>query len=273
MLGDTVEEIAAEKAGIIKEGGEVLCYPQSEGVMQVFEKACEACHGRMYEAAMPLRLVERSLYGQRFDLRIADEIAACCDRSDWVIRDLKITLPGTYQTKNAALAAQAACLLAAKGYPVTEESIRRGLRKTHWAGRFEWLDRSPDFIIDASHNLEGVEILKESLQRYFSDKPIVFIVGILRDKPYREMILPMLPLASEFYCVTIDSPRTLTAEELKQVIEEMGGQATACASVSDAVDRAELAAGSSGVVCAYGSLYYIGVVRGIVVGHRSSESK
>lgn len=248
-LGNTLAKIAWEKAGIIKPGGHVLAAPQCAAVDAVFQTVCWERKAVLHTAALPVRTVRPDLDGQSFDLPGHPE--------------LHIPLLGTYQIENGALAAQAAFLLGEQGWPVTEQAVREGLDRTVWPGRFELLRREPAVLIDGAHNPAGAGALRLSLETYFPGKRIVFVTGVLADKDYGAMLSEVLPLADRFYTVAPPSPRALSARDLASWLRERGAEAEPCGSVAEAVRLAEERAGQDGVVCAFGSLYYIGQVRAL----------
>ncbi len=262
ILGETLCEIAAEKAGIIKKDGLVLLYPQQEDVERVFEEACKKVGSSLIKATMPQEVKSRSLEGLTFDLSVM--------KREW--KDVEIGMAGVYQANNAALAAQAACLFwdrmsVQRGgrtvtEPFLEKTIRNGLKKARWPGRFEPLAKHPWVIIDGGHNAQGAKALSECLSAYFPGQKIYFVMGVLEDKSYEEMILNILPFAETFYCVSVDSPRALPAEKLAEVIRRLGASAEAFSSRRQAVEKAMEDAGKEGVVVVCGSLYLIGEVRG-----------
>ena len=249
-LGDTLPKIAWEKAGIIKSGGHVIALPQDPAVDAVFQTVCLERKAVLHPAALPVRTARPDLWGQGFDLP--------------GLPGLYISLPGTYQMENAALAAQAALLLKELGWPVTEEAIRSGLKKAKWPGRFELLRTEPAVLIDGAHNADGARALRASLETVFPGKQIVFIAGVLADKEYDAMLTAVLPLAERFYTVAPPNARALPAEALADRLTELGGLAFPCGSVEEAVRLAVDHAGKDGVVCAFGSLYYIGQVRSLL---------
>ncbi len=248
-LGDTLTKIAWEKAGIIKTGGHVLAAPQCASVDAVFQTVCWERKTVLHTAALPVRTVRPDLDGQSFSLPGHPEF--------------HVSMLGTYQIENAALAAQAAFLLGERGWPVTEKGVRDGLDRTQWPGRFELLSRDPAVIIDGAHNPPGARALRLSLETYFPGKRIVFVSGVLADKDYAAMLSEVLPIASRFYTVAPPTSRALSAPDLAAWLRTKGAEALPCASVEEAVRLAADSAGREGVVCAFGSLYYIGQVRAL----------
>ena len=253
ILGDTLEKIAAEKAGIIKENTQVLLYPQPASVEEVFAKVCRENNSVLHKGKLPSKLLSADITGQSFELE-ADGL-----------HNYKISLLGSYQINNAAMAVQAARILQQNGFTISDENIRTGLLRAEWMGRFELLQQAPDVIIDGSHNEEGVGVLVESLHQYFNDKKILFITGVLSDKAYDKMMAEIIPLAKCFYTVTPPSPRALSAEALASYLLDNGAPAAvACDKPEAALMQALSDASEDDVICAFGSLYYIGEIRSLL---------
>ncbi len=251
ILGKTLPEIAYEKAGIIKQGGDVILYEQSTEVEQVFEKACTERSANLYKTLLSdIELNEYSIDGQSFSLGM--------------LKELKIRLLGKHQIYNAAVAVKAAELLKNRGYNIPEDALRKGLLKAKWPGRFEVIFRNPVVIIDGAHNLEGATVLKNALGEYFAGRPITYIMGVLSDKDYLSMMNVVLPGCKRLYTVTPDSPRALSAVELAKAAEGYCKNVHISDTIEEAVRTCIHSASPEEIICAFGSLYYIGIVRDIL---------
>ena len=162
------------------------------------------------------------------------------------------------------MAVEIAEILRSKGWRITDEALRQGLRDARWAGRFEILRRGgPDVLIDAGHNPQGARVLAENLRLYFPGRKCTFIMGCLAKKDHRAMLAPVLPLARRFLTVTPGYRGALPAQDLAALIRSYGADAQACETVPAAVDLAlELVnqSGDDDCICAFGSIYYIGEV-------------
>lgn len=247
-LGSTMEEIARNKAGIIKEGGTVVCYGQNEDAMKVFEEVSKEKHATLIRPDYSTLVAQDiSLHGQVF--------------SFGDMKDITIPLVGTYQLYNAAVVITAAKALAEKGYPITEEIIRAGLKGSSWPARFEILHQDPVFIVDGGHNPHGIKATAASLTRIFPEKKFIFITGVMADKDVEHILGHLVPMAQRFYTVTPDNPRAMKADVLANRIAALGVEAIPCTSVRSGVEAAMAYAGTEGVVCAVGSLYMSGEVR------------
>lgn len=248
VLGKTVEEIAETKAGIIKEGGSAVVYRGTPGVEAVFEKVCAERHVSLKKADFEsLKLLRHGLEGQVFD---------CGSR-----KALELPLLGDHQLHNAAVVLGVMDTLIEKGWKITEENIRTGLRDVSWPGRFDIMRRNPLFIIDGGHNPQCIEALVKNIQDYLAGQKIIVLTGVLADKDYADMYKPVMPLVQEFVCITPPNPRKLDAAELAQYLTNAGAVATACSSITEGVRTAMEKAGKDGVVLYFGSLYAIGAVR------------
>ena len=244
ILGNSIEEIAQAKAGIIKDNGTVLFYGQHADALPVIRSACEKHHAALH-------VVDRSslkegyydLHGQTFDYR--------------GYKDLRLGLLGKYQMNNAATVIDAVELLREKGVEITDEALRTGLKETVWPARFELLREYPPFFVDGGHNPHGVRGTVDTFKRLFPGQKAKIVMGMMRDKDVSSSIELLLPIASEFYTVTPNNDRAMPSEELAELIRSYGATATPFSCVADAV---ETAARGEGPSLAVGSLYMAGEV-------------
>ncbi len=240
-LGNTVEEIAAVKAGILKPHGAAVAAGDPGGVLS---ERCRAL-GASFTPVDPasLRILSRSPEGIVFDFD--------------GLEGLRIRLAGSYQPGNAALAVTALRELRKRGWNVPDAAIRAGLEAASWPGRFELLRRRPDFLIDGGHNPPAVEATVKSLADLWPGRKAAFVLGVMADKDVAGILERLMPVAERFYCVAPPAPRALPAEKLAEMIAERGGKAVPEPSVAAAVRRALEEAGPEGLVCALGSLYIL----------------
>lgn len=247
-LGDTVEKIAETKAGIFKEGGHAVVYRGTEGVEAVFERVCAERKVSLKKADFDsLVLRSHSLEGQVFD---------CGNR-----KELFLPLLGDHQLHNAAVVLSVADTLIEKGWNITEQNIRDGIRDVKWPGRFDIVGRKPLFIIDGGHNPQCIDALVTNIRDYLAERNIIALTGVLADKDYGEMYKPMMPYIQEFVCITPPNPRKLEATELAEHLRRVGATATPCETIPQGVQMAIEKAGKDGVVLCFGSLYTIGDIR------------
>ena len=251
FLGDTLEKIAANKAGIFKEGGHAVVYRGTPGVEAVYEQICAQKNISLRKADFDsIQLISHGLEGQVF---------SCGSR-----KDLVLPLLGDHQLHNASVVLSVIDTLIDMGWHITEDHIREGLRDTAWPGRFDIVSRNPLFIIDGGHNPQCIDALVKNIADYLTDTRLIALVGVLADKDYGEMFRPVMEYVTEFVCVTPDNPRKLPAAELAEHLQRAGAQAVACATVAEGVAKAKELAGADGAVLCFGSLYTIGDIKAAV---------
>lgn len=246
FLGNTLTKIAGEKAGIIKNGCYVIAMRQNSEVMEVIREISEEKHGTLVISdGSKAEKVRFGLERQRFDYL------------DY--KNLEIRLPGKCQIDNAVLAIDTIKALAGNGFEVQEKHLRKGLAETCWLGRFSVIGKKPLFIVDGAHNEDAAKKLADSIRFYFTNKRIVYIMGILRDKEYDKIIAETYACAEQIITVTPpDNLRALSAYELAQAVKEYHPQVTAAGSLEEAVEMAYLLADKDSVIISFGSLSFLG---------------
>ena len=248
FLGSTLEEIAETKAGIFKEGGSAVIYPNTEGVNNVLKNICRQKNMQLRQADFgALKLHSHDLEGQVFD---------CGER-----KGLQLPLLGQHQLCNAAVVLSIIDTLIEKGWAITEDHIRAGLASVSWPGRFDIVRRDPLFIIDGGHNPQCIEALVKNIRDYLAGRRVIALSGVLADKDYGEMFKPVMELVEQFVCITPPSDRKLEASALAEHLRAAGATATACDTVTQGVKTALEKAGTDGVVLCFGSLYSIADIR------------
>ena len=241
QLGDTIAAIAGEKAGIIKTGCPVVCAPQVAEAEAVIRRCCAALGAPLYQVDTGrLTPLPRSPEGQRFSYKN--------------LENLSIPLLGHHQLENAAAAIETARVLG-----LDESAIRAGLSHAQWPCRFEYLPGKPFFILDGAHNAHGAAALARGLEDYFPGQKFTMVMGVMEDKPWREMLSLLMPHTARFICLTPDGPRALPAEALASAISAVP------AMTADSLEQAiTLCRAHNEPVCAFGSLYYIGHLRSLL---------
>lgn len=248
ILGDTLEKIAREKAGILKSGSRAVLYAQTETVIRVVLDICR-------EKSIPLTVTvpetlevsASSLDGQVFTYRGKGPY--------------RLPLLGDYQLSNAAAALDTVDVLRERGWVIPDDAILRGLAAVRWPCRLELVRRNPDFLIDGAHNPQCVDALAASLKKLYGGKKLVFLAGVLADKDWQAMFERMLPLAKAFVTLTPESTRALSADTLADCLRTRGAQAYSAATLREGIQKALTLAGEDGAVCFFGSLYAAGEVR------------
>ena len=252
VLGSTVAEIASVKAGIIKPGCDVVSYGNEPEAEKVIEEVCMSRGCRRFRPDFDRIFVhEQTLTGVTFDYG--------------AFHGLTLPLAGTYQPRNAALAIETALVLRTRGWHITDGDIRSGLAAVRWPGRFELLRRSPLFILDGSHNPQGMAATAESLRAYFPGKKLWFLMGIMADKDVHAVAKLLAPLAAGFAAVEPPNPRAMKPSELAALLAaDTGAEAKAFDSIEEGAKWVLDRAGKDGVCAALGSLYFSAQVRAAV---------
>ena len=248
-LGNTLEEIAAQKGGIVKEGTPTVMALQEPSAVAVVQQICDKHHAPLALADPErLRVIDASVAGQTLE--------------DREYGKLKLPLAGEHQRKNAANVLEAVAMLRTQGYRISDDDVREGIAKTVWPARFERLSTAPDFILDGGHNPQCLHAATAALREYYPGQKVVFLVGMMADKDTDHMLAEMASIAKSFVCIRPDSPRAMQPQLLaQQLTERFHLPACACGSVREGIAEATRQAGKEGVVCALGSLYLAGEVR------------
>lgn len=244
-LGNTLPEIAAQKAGIIKPGCSAVFYGNVPEVLEVICDTCDKCGVNLRTADFDsLSVKTASFSGQTFIYKG---------------REYFIPLAGAHQAKNAAVVLEIVSALRERGFSISEEAVRAGLGKAVWPARGELLSESPFFLLDGGHNPQCASVLSAMLKEYLPGEEVVFLIGLLRDKDRKTILETLSPVAASFICLTPESDRAMPAEELAaEIRQETGKSAVACDSVSSGI---ALALGTDEKVVAFGSLYLAGYIR------------
>lgn len=256
FLGDTLPQIAEQKAGIIKEGCPVVTAEQQPEVYEVLERVCR-------EKNTGLLIADRSGIDH---VRYEDGYLVF----DWEeYQSLRLSLLGACQTRNAVCAVKTIQRLNGLGFCVGDDTVRAALKHTVWPGRFEIISRSPLVVIDGAHNEAAAEELRKTLEMGFTNRKIIYIIGVLADKEHEKMLQCMLPLAEKVYTITPENPRALPGEELCREAMKYHGRVECPGSIHKALEKAladadaiqEKGQPESPMILAFGSLSYLGEVK------------
>ena len=253
VLGDTLGKIAYEKAGIIKENGFVVTYTQEPEAKEVVETVAKEQNAELITVPTEnVNIKEISEMGTKFNFKYGN----------YELEDLQISLIGKHQAYNASTALTTLFALRDKGeINITEEHVRKGLEETKWIGRLELLKKSPRFIIDGAHNMQGIEALKKTLQEIFNYDKLILGLGILADKDVDHMIAEMAPLGDQIIVTEANIFRAMKAEELAERISKYNKNYIVEKDIEKAIDKAIEMAGENDLILFSGSLYLIGDVR------------
>ena len=211
FLGDTLEKIASEKAGIIKEGCPVISYDNTKEVNEVIKNKAKQMHAKVtFVNSAGIRVLQESLNGESFSYRSSD--------GRWYEK-IEIPLLGRHQINNAALALETLNVIK-NYYCISDFQTEDGMRKTIWRGRIEILEREPMVICDGAHNPDGAKSVLSFLQNNFTNQRLIYIMGVLSDKDYEQMVQILAPAADKIYTVAPDNPRALSSRELCNCISK-----------------------------------------------------
>jgi dihydrofolate synthase/folylpolyglutamate synthase len=260
FLGNTVAEIAGEKAGIIRPGGVVVTLPQQPQANDVIGRSIMDLGARAVSAVPYVPPVspgsaEYAVAGQqgmvsRYPLQVMGEEIL-----------VETPLVGRHQLRNIALAIAAARELGQQGFPVTAASIERGIRETHWPGRFQVLPAAgigPEYVFDVAHNPAGAWALRSTLSGAYADRPLMFIFGAMRDKAIGEMAEILFPLADRVIATHADNPRSATAGEIREAASRTSTVVEEADNVATAIQMAGRPTRPGTAVVITGSIYIVG---------------
>lgn len=264
FLGTTIAQIAGHKAGIIKAGSAVVCYPSGEEALREILRRAEQLQVPPEKTKitdeMLIRNIKYGLERQSFSYRNHKKVT--------------LALCGKYQIRNAAVALDVLDTLCEEGFPVREAAVLKAFSEARWQGRMEILAKRPLFVIDGAHNADAADKLADSIAFYFTNKKIIYIMGILRDKEYSAIIEKTSMYAEHIITVsTPDNPRAMGAYELAVEVSRLHGKVTVADSLAEAVEMAYLLADKDSVILAFGSLSYLGELRGIVCKRDAGRGK
>jgi dihydrofolate synthase/folylpolyglutamate synthase len=270
FLGDTVGEIANEKAGIIRPGGIVVTlpqHPQANDVIgnKILELGAKAVSAVPY--VPPVSPGSEEYFNPFHSKADPGEESAFVPRSRYRVevmgKEIAVETPliGRHQLRNVALAIATAEELAKHGFPVTAETIERGISQTNWPGRFQVFPArhgAPEYVFDVAHNPAGAWALRSTLSRCYADRRLVFVFGAMRDKAVGEIAEILFPLAEAVIATRADNPRSATVEEIRQASVRASTDIEDSADVAAAVAQASTLAGPAGIVVVTGSIYVVG---------------
>lgn len=246
FLGDTLGKIALQKAGIIKPHTSVVSAVQDMEAMEVIRDVCrkKECVFDTVDQEQ-IKDISYGYEGQSFSYK------------DW--KNIKISLMGSYQIKNAALALEAIEALRKLGYELNDKAVYQGMKTAVWKGRFTVISKEPFIIMDGAHNQAAAEELVRSLKLYYPGKKFYYIFGMFRDKDYHQVIRLTAPLAEHIVTVeTPENPRALPAEELKKAVAEVNPSVEAAGNLRMAVNRVMEQIDKDAVIVIFGSLSFLG---------------
>ncbi len=261
FLGNTVTEIAREKAGIMRQGGIVVTLPQQPEANDVIGNSIMELGARGVSAVPyvpPVSPASASVAAQdgagrpmaRYPLRVMG-------------REIVVETPlvGRHQLRNIALAVATAEELDKQGFAITPDAIERGIRETRWPGRFQVITAANgelEYVFDAAHNPAGAWALRSALSSAYEGRRLVFVFGAMRDKAIGEMAEILFPFADQVIATHADNPRAATPGEIREAAHRISAEIEEVVDVRSSLERAKDLAGVNGVVVVTGSIYIVG---------------
>lgn len=234
VLGNTLEQIAMEKAGIVKRSVPVVVSGQNQqSVLDVIDAKCAEFETDMYIARPDGGMV--------------------------------LGLQGKHQEYNAATAVEAVRVLMRSGMAIPEQAIADGLRRAKWPGRLEYVGEEPSILLDGAHNAQGAQSLAEYVQK-LNRRSVLLICGVMRDKDWRSIVEQFVPMADAVMTVPPDTHRALDASVLAGAFQQSGVPSTAYPSLSAALKAAQNNADQYDLIVVAGSLYLVGEARTLLLG-------
>jgi len=258
FLGNTVAEIAAEKAGIIHQHGTLVTLPQQPEANRVIGEVALKMNARGVSAVPYMPPVSPASPGLmsphdvicRYPLEVTDQQIT-----------VETALLGRHQLRNIALAIATANELATLRFPVTPATIERGIRETRWPGRFQIIpasEKSPEYVLDVAHNPAGAWALRSALSARYDEKPFTLIFGAMRDKAIAEMAEILFPLARHVIITRAENPRSASFEEIRAAACRIPVELLESANVNTAIEAAKSLSGAEQAVAITGSIYVVG---------------
>jgi len=265
-LGNTVREIAGEKAGIIRREGVVVTLPQSPEANDVIGNTILDLGAQGVSAVAYVPPVSPASTQYLVSSTQSESAKSIRQRYPLEVMGQQILvespLAGRHQLRNIALAITAAVELSSRGYmQVTAQTIERGIRETHWPGRFQVMQAQaarPEIVLDIAHNPAGAWALRSTLSAAYEDRPITLVFGVMRDKAVSEVAEILFPIAEYVIVTHANNPRSATADEIRQAASRVEMDIREAADVTSALAEAQRIAGPKGLVVVTGSIYIVG---------------
>lgn len=265
FLGNSIAEIAAEKAGIIRPGGVVVVLPQSPEANDVIGNSILNQNARAVSAVPFVPPVSPAAEKTLLKMPAGSGGKGFVSRYPLQVLGKQITiespLVGRHQLRNLALAIAAAQELRQQGFPVTGEAIEQGIRETRWPGRFQIVEAtnsSPEIVLDVAHNPAGAWALRAALSAAFDDRPFTIVFGAMRDKAIGEIAEILFPISERVIATRADNPRSASVEEIRAAAARTSTEIVDSTDVPAALQTACNLVGSRGLIVITGSIYVVG---------------
>ncbi len=248
-LGNNLESITNEKAGIIKKNSICLTAARQKKVLKVLDSVSLRRKAKLYRFGYDIKIKKQkhSFFTYRGLYRN--------------INGLNLALKGEHQWANAALAIAAIEIAGGKGFKIDDKAIRAGLKKAKLAARIEVLQKEPLFILDGAHNPAGIDVLYRTIKKDFSYRKLILIFSSLIDKNYRHMLRKIAPIADKIILSKLKTARAELPDNMLKILNKIGRKAMVTHNIEQAIQKAKILAKKEDLICATGSLYLAGEVK------------
>lgn len=256
-LGNTLSEITNNKAGIIKANCPVITLKQPSEVLKTIKEKADLQKAKLIIAREPLN-ISYSMEGSSFDYISESKI---------YIKDIYTKMLGTFQVENIAVGIETILYLKETGLFLFEENIKQGIKNAKWHGRFEKIFNQPAIFFDGGHNPGAALRIKETIEMYFTNSKIIYIMGILTDKNYKRVLELTAPLADEIITITPNNARGLCGKILAKVAKEYNSNVYYEANLESAFDKAIKRSEKDGIILVFGSLSFLSEAKKGMLNH------
>ena len=274
FLGNTLPEIAREKAGILRRNGVVVLLPQHPQVNDALGHAIVECGARPVNAVKHMPPVTPEAEA---DPPNPAALARSHFLVDYMGQTITVDSPllGRHQLRNLAVAITAAEQLNHCGFRILPEHVEAGIRNTEWRARFQVIPAGVDFpeaVLDVAHNPAGAWALRSALSTFYPDRRFTMVFGVMRDKAVQEITEILFPLMEQVIATRADNPRSASADEIAELAGHTGTEVVRAQSVQDALDQARALTDKKGVVVITGSIYIVGEALSILTANAARQS-
>ena len=280
VLGNTLAEIAAQKAGIIKPGRPVVSSAQTGEALRVIEQTAHENGSRLILVGRDIHYqsIQHSLDGQEcwvwnesdqphMDAFLADESAA-----RWKPERYFLPLLGAHQLENVTTAVAAVHMVQSSGFAVSESAIVDGIRQVFWPCRFEIISRQPMIILDSAHNRDSAQKLRQTLDDYLPGREVVMLFGASEDKDVQGILTDLIPRVTRVIATQSPHPRAAKANEIVAMVQALGRPARAVIPVDAALTDAVQTLQPDQVLLVTGSIFLAAIIREIWMQQQNNSS-
>mgnify|MGYP000710486613 CR=1 FL=1 len=248
VLGNSLAEITAEKAGIIKAGSAVVTSPQLDAAAWVIEETCLSCGAQLIKVGNDVTWQGLGFSDDQQRLRVDGRLNSY---------ELSIPLLGQHQLGNAATAVATLEVLVEKGFNISQNSIVNGLAQVTWPGRLQIISHHPLIVVDGAHNPDAARRLRESLEQYFNFDRAILVIGASDDKDIAGIVSELAPISDKAIATRSHHPRTMAPAAIVAEFAKYGVKTQVAADVSSALSEALALAGKRDLICIAGSLFVV----------------